>query len=151
MLFFIPEGIWNEYLDIDKTLLLTALFMYLYLMSIIEGMLLKILPFLSYTHLQQRCLIDFTAMQYIPNMHEFFDKRHGQWLFYSHVISGLILIWVLFQPSDYYIFAIALVLESTGLLVIMLKTMKLYFAVDKKISQAAKDRVKPPTDAFKNT
>ena len=77
-------------------------------------------------------------------MHEFFDKKHGQWLFYSHVISGLILIWVLFQPSYYFIFAIALVLESTGLLVIMLKTMKLYFTVDKKITQAAKDRIEPP-------
>ena len=150
VLFFIPEGIWKEYLSIDKTMLLAALFMYFYLMSIIEGMLLKILPFLSYTHLQQRCLIDFTAMQYIPNMHEFFDKKHGQWLFYSHVIGGLTLIWVLFQPSYYFIFAVALVLESTGLLVIMLKTMKLYFTVDKKITQAAKDRIEPPAASFKN-
>lgn len=138
VVFFIPEIFWNLYLSVDKTMLLAALFIYFYLMSIIEGMLLKILPFLSYTHLQQRCLMDFSAMQYIPNMHEFLNKKHGQWLFRLHIVSGLLLILVLFQPSYYFLFAVSLALESVGLLIVILKTMMLYFSVDKKITQAAK-------------
>lgn len=141
LLFFIPEVLWSQYLNIDKTMLLSALFMYFYLMSIIEGMLLKILPFLSYTHLQQRCLIDFSAMQYIPNMHEFLDKKQGLWLYRLHLTSGLLLILVLFEPRFYLIFALFLALESAWLLRIMLKTMRLYFSVDKKITQAAKDKI----------
>ncbi len=138
LLFFIPETLWNRYLAVNKTHLLVALFLFFYLMSIIQGMLLKILPFLSYTHLQQRCLINFEAMQYIPNMHEFLNKKHGQWLFYLHIISGLLLIFVLAWPSLYAAFAVSLALESIGLLAIMLKIMSLYFAVNTKISQAAK-------------
>ena len=139
LLFFIPETIWNHYLPVDKTLLLSALFMYFYLMSIIQGMLLKILPFLSYTHLQQRCLVDFSAMQFIPHMHEFLNKKHGQWLYRLHLSSGLLLIFILFQPAYYFAFALALALESSWLLIIMMKTMRLYFTVDKKITLATKN------------
>jgi hypothetical protein len=83
----------------DKGMLLTTIFIYFYLLSVIQGMLIKILPFLSYTHLQQRCLIDFSAMQLIPHMHEFMKKQHGLLLFYFHMVSGLTLLAVLIQPS----------------------------------------------------
>lgn len=129
IIYFIPAD-----LGIDKTLLLGALFIYFYLMSIIQGMLLKILPFLSYTHLQQRCLMDFSAMQFLPHMHEFLNKKHGQALFTLHIISGLLLILVIAQPSSYPAFGLSLFIESGWLLFIMMKTMRLYYSVDTKIS-----------------
>lgn len=138
LLFFVPETLWDRYLTVNKTHLLAALFLFFYLMSIIQGMLLKILPFLSYTHLQQRCLMNFDAMRHIPNMHDFLNKKHGQWLFYLHITSGFLLIMVLAWPSLYFAFAISLGLESIGLLMIMLKTMILYFAVNTKINQTEK-------------
>ncbi|QBG37057.1 hypothetical protein [Litorilituus sediminis] len=121
-------------LVLKKTMLLTALFIFGFLVSVIQGMLLKILPFLSYTHLQQRCLIDFNAMQFIPHMHEFLHKRHGSWLFYLHILSCLALVSAILSPSVYWLFACSLLVEFLWLLFIMIKTMRLYFAVDKKIS-----------------
>jgi len=132
-LYFIPKTLWHNYIAIDKGLLLGTLFIYFYLLSVIQGMLLKILPFLSYTHLQQRCLVDFSAMQFIPHMHEFLNKKHGQWLFRLHLVSGLCLILVLLQPTTYFVFALAMMLEFCWLLFIMGKTMRLYSSIDKKI------------------
>ena len=115
-------------------MLLTAVFIYFYLLSVIQGMLLKILPFLSYTHLQQRCLVDFSAMQFIPHMHEFLNKKHGIALYYIHILSGLSLLTVLFEPSLYFVFALFLLLEFVWLLVLMVRCMRLYFSVNKKIN-----------------
>jgi len=133
ILYFIPNTLWDSYIAVDKGLLIGALFIYFYLLSVIQGMLLKILPFLSYTHLQQRCLVDFSAMQFIPHMHEFLNKKHGQWLFRLHLLSGLCLILVLLQPASYFVFALAMMLEFCWLLFIMIKTMRLYSSIDKKI------------------
>ena len=122
----------------DKTMLLTAIFIYFYLLSVIQGMLLKILPFLSYTHLQQRCLIDFSAMQFIPHMHEFLNKKHGVVLYYMHIFSGLSLLTVIFEPSLYFIFAVFLLVEFVWLFVLMAKCMRLYFTVNNKINLSSK-------------
>jgi hypothetical protein len=122
----------------DKGMLLTAIFIYFYLLSVIQGMLLKILPFLSYTHLQQRCLIDFSAMQLIPHMHEFLSKKKGVLLYYMHVISGLSLIVVIFEPSLYIVFAILLLVEFFWLLILMVKCMHLYFSVNQQINLSNK-------------
>jgi len=118
----------------SKTILLTALFIYFYLMSVIQGMLLKILPFLSYTHLQQRCLVDFSAMQYIPHMHEFLLKKHATWLYYCHLLCGFSLLLVLFQPTYYYIFGLLLLVEFSWLLFLMVRCMRLYFSAQTKIN-----------------
>ena len=140
ILYFLPDSLYRSaqaplFITLpDKTMLLTAVFIYFYLLSVIQGMLLKILPFLSYTHLQQRCLIDFSAMQFIPHMHEFLNKKHGLALYYMHVLSGLSLVAVLFEPSLYAVFAILLLLEFVWLLVLMVRCMRLYFTVNKKIN-----------------
>lgn len=118
----------------DKSMLLTAIFIYFYLLSIIQGMLLKILPFLSYTHLQQRCLVDFSAMQFIPHMHNFLNKKHGLILFYLHISSGLSLLAVLIESSLYVVFASLLLIEFTWLLILMARCMSLYFSVNQKIN-----------------
>ncbi|MCI2283244.1 hypothetical protein L3081_07335 [Colwellia sp. MSW7] len=86
--YFFPEAYLADILVQKKVILLAAFYIYFYLVAVIQGMLLKILPFLSYTHLQQLCLTNFSAMQYIPHMHEFLNKKHGEWLFYLHTITG---------------------------------------------------------------
>jgi len=140
ILYFLPDSFYSSvqtpfFISLpDKGMLLTAVFIYFYLLSVIQGMLLKILPFLSYTHLQQRCLIDFSAMQFIPHMHEFLNKKHGLALYYMHILSGLSLVAVLFEPSLYVVFAILLSLEFVWLLVLMVRCMRLYFTVNQKIN-----------------
>jgi hypothetical protein len=122
----------------DKGMLLTAIFIYFYLLSVIQGMLLKILPFLSYTHLQQRCLIDFSAMQFIPHMHDFLSKKKGLALYYIHILSGLSLIAVIFEPSLYIVFAMLLLIEFVWLFILMVKCMRLYFSVNRQINLSSK-------------
>ena len=140
ILYFLPDSFYSAaqtplFISLpDKGMLLTAVFIYFYLLSVIQGMLLKILPFLSYTHLQQRCLIDFSAMQFIPHMHEFLNKKHGLALYYMHIFSGLSLVAVLFEPSLYFVFATLLLLEFIWLLVLMVRCMRLYFTVNQKIN-----------------
>lgn len=131
--YWLPEAVWQDSLSLDKGMVLTAIYCYFFLLSVIQGMLLKILPFLSYTHLQQHCLTDFNAMQYLPHMHEFLNKRHGQWLFKLHILSGLSLLWVLYQPNHYWLFALTMMLEFSLLLALMIKTMKRYYDVKKKM------------------
>jgi len=140
LLYFLPDSFYSAaqtplFIALpDKAMLLTAVFIYFYLLSVIQGMLLKILPFLSYTHLQQRCLIDFSAMQYIPHMHEFLNKKHGVALYYMHIFSGLSLLTVIFEPSLYFVFALFLLLEFVWLFVLMMRCVRLYFTIDKKIN-----------------
>lgn len=138
ILYFIPDNLFPEAINGRKVLLLAAIFIYFYLLSVIEGMLLKILPFLSYTHLQQRCLMDFTAMQYLPNMHEFLSKAHGRYLFILHCLAGISLLVVIIKPSIYPLFGILLILEFSWLLLLMIRTMTLYFATEKKINAEIK-------------
>lgn len=139
LLYFLPAYFYNEDTPLfvplpDKSMLLAAIFIYFYLLSVIQGMLLKILPFLSYTHLQQRCLLDFSAMQLIPHMHEFLNKKQGLVLYALHILSGLALLLVLFKPSLYYFFAITLCVEFSWLLMLMLRCIRLYFVVSHKIN-----------------
>lgn len=121
-----------------KELILAAIIIFGYLVSVIQGMLLKILPFLSYTHLQQRCLMDFSAMQYIPNMHEFFTKRQASILFYLHCTSSVLLLAVILENQFYHFFAVSLIIEFLYLFFLSLKTVLLYFQVSNKISLSSK-------------
>tara|TARA_R110001592_G_scaffold60436_5_gene183792 strand:- start:7478 stop:8800 length:1323 start_codon:yes stop_codon:yes gene_type:complete len=131
---YIPETVAQ-----NKTMLLAAFFIYFYLVAVIQGMLLKILPFLSYTHLQQRCLTNFSAMQYLPHMHEFLDKKHGKWLFYLHVITGVILLSTIMFPSIYWLLSMLLIIEFSWLLTLMIKTIRLYFSTLNKINSSVNE------------
>jgi len=140
VLYFLPDKFYSNtdsslpFLLPDKSMLLTAIFIYFYLLSVIQGMLLKILPFLSYTHLQQRCLVDFSAMQFIPHMHNFLNKKHGLILYYLHIVSGLTLLAVLCESKLYAVFALCLLVEFVWLLILMVRCMRLYFSVNVKIN-----------------
>jgi hypothetical protein len=140
VLFFLPQSFYSKadsplpFALPDKSMLLTAIFIYFYLLSVIQGMLLKILPFLSYTHLQQRCLVDFSAMQFIPHMHTFLNKKHSVALYYLHILSGLALLAVLCEPKFYVVFSLCLLAEFTWLLILMMRCMRLYFSVNAKIN-----------------
>ncbi|KGJ98512.1 hypothetical protein [Thalassotalea sp. ND16A] len=117
----------------NQTLLLTALVIYLYVVSIMLGMLLKIMPFLSYTHLQQRCLLDFSLMPLLPNMHQFLPKKHGNMLFYLHLLSALALLLTLVFNQFYLLLALTLGLEFFWLLTLLVRCKRLYNATLKQI------------------
>lgn len=132
--YFFPNQYLPSLISQQKMLLITALYLYFYLIAVIQGMLLKILPFLSYTHLQQKCLINFSAMQAIPHMHEFLKKQHGQWLFYLHILTGIVLFYTIMVPSAYWLLSLLLFIEFSWLLFLTIKTMRLYFVTQVNVN-----------------
>ena len=126
VLFFIPEQFYNNLLNANKALLLAWMFGYFYIVSIIEAMLLKIIPFLTYTHLQNLCLANFSAMQYLPHMHELLVKKHGQLLFKLHLCSSFLLILSIVLPANYWLLCISMLAEFCCLLFLMLRALHLY-------------------------
>lgn len=126
VLFFIPEQFYNSLLNANKALLLAWMFGYFYIVSIIEAMLLKIIPFLTYTHLQNLCLANFSALQYLPHMHELLVKKHGQLLFKLHLCSCFLLILSIVLPANYWLLCISMLAEFCCLLFLMLRALHLY-------------------------
>ncbi|MCO4799867.1 MAG: hypothetical protein KC484_11650 [Colwelliaceae bacterium] len=133
----VPIEFLPKYLTQKYSLLIGASFIYFFILSVLIGMLLKIMPFLSYTHLQQKCLMNFTAMEYLPNMHDFINKSQGNKLFVMHVVSGISLLVTIIFPYLYYIFSFALFVEFSWLFFLMLKTMNIYYKSAKKIQLAS--------------
>lgn len=133
ILYLIPESIIDSVFLGKKSLLLGAIFIYLYLLSIIEAMLLKITPFLTYTHLQNLCMSNFSAMAHLPHMHELLLKKHGRWLFYSHLLSSIALIITIAYSSLYWLFGMAMLIEFSGLLALILRSLYLFKQCKNKI------------------
>ena len=137
--YFTPNKYLPSIIGQQKTLLMAAIYLYFYLVAVVVGMLLKILPFLSYTHLQQKCMINFSAMHAIPHMHEFLNKNHGQWLFYLHLITGAVLFYTLVAPNTYWLLSILVLIEFSLLLYLMNKTIGLYFITLNKINSSVNE------------
>jgi len=132
--FVLSEYVFAEALKHKQVLLMAAIFIYFYVISIIQGMLLKIIPFLSYTHLQQKCLMNFEAMSLLPNMHGFLNKKHANVLFMFHIFTGLSLMLTIVYPWLYLMFGVLLLLEFSGLLFLMVTAVRLYQVSDNKIN-----------------
>ncbi|WP_206482930.1 hypothetical protein [Thalassotalea sp. G2M2-11] len=115
ILMIIPAHWWPQIIQANFPLLIGALFIYFFASSVLLGMLLKILPFLSYTHLQQRCLTQFSAMAHLPNMHAFISKRQGLWLFILHLASGCSLIATILMPMLNPVFSLLLLSQFAWL------------------------------------
>ncbi len=136
-LYFLPQQYLMNILPDDmlqkQELLFAALFIYFFIVSILQGMLLKIMPFLSYTHLQQSCLMNFSAMQFLPNMHELLSKKSARLLFVFHCFTGFSLLLTIIYPMFYWLLAGLIFIEFSFLLLISLKVVRLYHVCARKI------------------
>ena len=123
---YFSNSFYQNILVPKQGLLFAAVFIYFYIVSILQGMLLKILPFLSYTHLQQRCLMNFSAMQFLPNMHEMLTKKSARLLFILHCLTGISLLITILYPVFHWLLASLLFIEFSFLLVISIKVIRKY-------------------------
>lgn len=136
-LYFIADDFYQQVFSGNKALLLSAVFIYFYLISIIEAMLLKIVPFLSYTHLQNLCLADFNAMSHLPHMHDLLLKKHSRLLFKFHILSCVLLILTIAVPRFYWGFSCAMLVEFSWLLFLIIRSLNLYRRCLMKIKNMA--------------
>jgi hypothetical protein len=60
--------------------------------SVIMGMLQKIVPFLSYLHLQRRCMSSFELLKTLPHMGEIISEPRSRWQFRLHLSALLVLL-----------------------------------------------------------
>ncbi|HDY82674.1 MAG TPA: hypothetical protein ENH48_06930 [Halieaceae bacterium] len=60
--------------------------------SVIMGMLQKIVPFLSYLHLQRRCMSSFELLKTLPHMGEIIPESRSRWQFRLHWSVLLVLL-----------------------------------------------------------
>ncbi|WNC72042.1 hypothetical protein RGQ13_18275 [Thalassotalea psychrophila] len=134
ILYLLPEKLLMALGVEQPTLTLAAMVIFLYVISIILGMMLKIMPFLSYTHLQQRCLLDFSLMQLLPNMHQFLPPKHGKKLFYLHLCTASVLVLTLIFNQLYLLLAFTLLVEFCWLLVLLMRCKRLYNVTIKNIN-----------------
>jgi len=137
LLYIIPENLLPLYLLQKLPILLTTLFIFIFVVSVLQGMLLKILPFLAFTHLQQKCMTNFAAMQFLPNMHKLLSSNHARTLFILHCLTSFTLIISILNAALYWIFALLLFIEFSWLTFLIIKVFCSYQLVNKKINAMA--------------
>jgi hypothetical protein len=135
VILFVPDQIFAHYISNTPAFVAGAIFVFGYLVSIVQGMLIKIIPFLCYTHLQQKCLTNFNAMALIPNMHEFMNVKYARILHYIHVINLLILMIIFVFPFIYPLLTVSLLAEFSWLLYLLLNALNVYRNTVIKIAQ----------------
>jgi len=68
------------------------LMIYGFASSVIMGMLQKIVPFLSYLHLQRRSMSSFELLKTLPHMGEIISEPRSRWQFRLHLTALLALL-----------------------------------------------------------
>ena len=71
---------------------LGTLMIYGFAISVIMGMLQKIVPFLSYLHLQRSCLSNFALLKTLPHIGEIIPASRSRWQFNLHIAALLTLL-----------------------------------------------------------
>lgn len=80
----------------DLEVLLGALFIVGFVVSVIYGMLYKIVPFLIWLHLQEQ---NTTRRFRLPNMKDIIPDRHARRSLYLHLASVLLLVCAVLEPA----------------------------------------------------
>jgi len=133
ILCLMPDELLPQLIIRKYSMLLAALFIFGFVTSILQAMLIKILPFLVFTHLQQHCMINLSAMQALPNMHEILIKQHGHILFVLHCLTLVVLLLSIMLPVYYWILPLLLILEFSWLTFLIIKAASFYKHFNKKI------------------
>jgi len=136
ILLLTPAAMLPSLLQSKLTMIVAAIFIFFYVVSILLGMIMKIMPFLSYTHLQQRCLSDFSAMQHLPNMHDFISKKQSLWLYLLHLLTGSLLLCTIIAPKLNSLLSLSLIIEFSWLFYLMIQTCLTYARTVKKMNAA---------------
>jgi len=117
-------------------LTLASVFIYGWIISVIMAMIIKIIPFLAYLHLQRQCGFHMQAFALLPNMHELLSKSRMQYLLYSHVFSLFALIITLYNPANYWLLSLAIMGQFGYLLFLMVNVSGRYRDRAKAIDEA---------------
>lgn len=116
-------------------LTLASVFIFGWIISVIMAMLIKIVPFLAYLHLQRQCGFNMQAFALLPNMHEILSKQRMLYLLYCHCFSLLALLLTLFSPPLYWLFALSLVVQFGYLFALLCIMSKHYQSLSQQMTR----------------
>ncbi len=116
---------------------LGVLAIYGFFISVIMGMLLKIIPFLTYLHLQRQCMTRYELLPSLPNMREIISENQAVWQFRLHVISLLLLLFCTVFSQAASIAGLAMLLDFMWLGISVTKASKLYYQHSRRIINTA--------------
>jgi len=118
-------------------LTLASVFIYGWILSVIMAMIIKIVPFLAYLHLQRQCGFHMQAFALLPNMHELLSKSRMQYLLYSHVFSLITLLATLYNPVYYWLLSLAIIGQFGYLFLLMANVSYRYHGIAKAIDKVS--------------
>ena len=115
------------------TYLLAILLIYGLAISIINGMLHKIVSFLIFLHLQKLSLKRPEAMTLVPNMKQVISTRNSQIQFMLHLLSGSLLLISVYYPALTVLAAVFMLANFTWLSGCLFQAYVRYLTSRKKI------------------
>ncbi len=115
------------------TYLLAILLIYGLAISIINGMLHKIVSFLIFLHLQKQSLKRPEAMTLVPNMKQVISTRNSQIQFMLHLLSGTLLLISVYYPALTVLAAVIMLANFCWLSWCLFQAYLLYLRSRKKI------------------
>ena len=116
----------------ELNMVFAVLFLVGFAVSIITGMLLKIIPFLVWLHLHQKIRIESVKRRRVPVMTEIISYKKGRLLFISYALALLTTLFsILYSDVFFYPAALLWMTYSSLLFVFILQSAYIYTSFDK--------------------
>lgn len=106
----------SEVLHYDLSILIAILFFTGFIISVINGMLYKIVPFLVWLHLNKNMMLSSGGRRKVPTMNEVINTRKSFRQFYLHLTALILTILCVFSPEYFFYPAAILWLLNWGVL-----------------------------------
>lgn len=123
---------------------LGVLFVVGFALTVMIGMLYKIVPFLVFTHLQRACLGKPTRIVELPSMQKILDVDRGRWQLTVHAVAVLATTAAVLQPAAGMVAGLALIANFAWLLRSITVAQSCYERI--RDDWARRDAVAPPDD-----
>jgi len=111
-----------------------VIMIYGFAVSVIMGMLQKIVPFLSYLHLQRSCMSNFELLKTLPHMGEFVPPGFPRWQFRIHVVALALLLAGVFTGQLVALSAVLLAVDFSWLGYTLARATRLYMTNARRVS-----------------
>ncbi|MDH5767236.1 MAG: hypothetical protein OEZ38_14570, partial [Gammaproteobacteria bacterium] len=118
---------YSNIVDINLDLLIGIIFFVGFAISIINGMLYKIVPFLVWLHLHRKLAFKTEKRSAIPTMNDVISSKKSLLQLYIHILALLLSIAASFSPENFlYVAAICWLINWCILLVHLIQAIVLY-------------------------
>ena len=122
-------------IGIDKVSLINGvLLIFGVALSVIGGMLQKIIPFLSYLHMQRFCQGDFERIKTLPHMRAILKIKHSRLFLRFHLLSFALLLLMVMVPQLTLLAGVAVFTEFSLLFYITVRVVVMIWKSERQLS-----------------